>query len=84
MKLTDWQKRVLETLERYGCQQPGMVAARAFIRTSSPRETAARHCINLVKLGLAEKKGTRMYPEWQITEAGRAILSDLHAERAKP
>lgn len=75
VKLTERQQQVLKVLDRYGLQQPGVIAARAFIRTSSPRETAAKHCINLVKLGFARKRGTRMYPEWEITQAGRDVLS---------
>ena len=43
----------------------GVVARRAGIHTISPSETAAKFCIQLVKLGLAEKGGERQYPMWR-------------------
>lgn len=41
------------------------IAERAGITTSSPRETAAKFCIQLVDLGLAEKGGSPQFPEWR-------------------
>lgn len=34
---------------------------------SSPRETASKYCDQLVRLGLAEKGGTRRFPTWRCT-----------------
>jgi hypothetical protein len=43
----------------------GVIARRAGIYTTSPSETAAKFCIQLVKLGMAEKGGSRMFPKWR-------------------
>lgn len=43
----------------------GVIARRDGIHTTSPGETAAKFCIQLVKLGEAEKGGTRMFPKWR-------------------
>ncbi len=77
MKLTQQDRDVLSALEMCGREaSAGIVAAKAWLRTSSPRETAARHLIKLTKLGLAEKTGTRMFPTWRITEAGRQAIKE--------
>lgn len=58
-------------------QDPSDLARLAGIRTSSPRETAARHCIKLTGLGLAFKSGSRAYPKWEATFDGRAVIAEL-------
>lgn len=78
MKLTEQDQYVLLCLDMY---KPNSVSARRIahnsrIRTSSPSETAARHLIKLTKLGLAEKTGTRVFPEWRITTAGLSALKE--------
>lgn len=73
--LTRQDRKVLQALADVPLK-PGIIAQRAGIRTYSPRETASRHCIRLVGLGLAEKTGTAMFPEWKLTEQGRAALSE--------
>lgn len=77
MKLTKQDREVLTSLDMYGSDSvsPRRVAAKSGIRTSSPGETAARHLIKLTKLGLADKTGSRMFPEWRINEAGRQALN---------
>lgn len=74
MKLTAQDRRVLRALSICSPATSRVVASEANIRTSSPSETAARHLIRLTNLGLAEKKGTCMFPHWIILEAGRAAL----------
>lgn len=74
MKLTPLDRAVLSALD-YTPLRAHLIARMAKIHTMSPSETAARHCIKLTKAGLAEKIGTRMFPSWRITEAGRALLS---------
>lgn len=79
MKLSkqDWRVlRALDQVGRYTPAHPTWVGGAAQIRTYSVRETAARHLIKLTKLGLAEKRGTRMFPSWIITEAGRQALKE--------
>jgi hypothetical protein len=64
IKLTDREKQVYEALRDHPlCSS--QIARAANITTSSPSETAAHFCIKLVKKGLAEKCGTRMFPEWK-------------------
>lgn len=46
-------------------ETPDLIASRAGINTYSPRETAAKYCIQLVKLGLAEEGGAPHYPKWR-------------------
>ncbi|PZO78457.1 MAG: hypothetical protein DI629_12225 [Mesorhizobium amorphae] len=75
-KLTPEDKRVLAALGCFTSARSYEVAHRAGIRTMSIRETGARHLIRLTKAGLAIQVGTRMSPQWQITEAGRATLSE--------
>lgn len=83
MKPTKTDLAILQTLGGYHhAVYPGILARDHGIRTTSPRETAARHLIKLTKLGLAEWSGTRMWPKWRITEAGRKALSDLNKESA--
>lgn len=78
MKLTELDLSVLVALQKIGTPETsGTIARQAGIRTMSPRETAARHCIRLTKSGLALKSGTRMFPKWEITYEGRAALSEL-------
>jgi hypothetical protein len=43
----------------------GELATLARVRTRSPRETASKYCDQLVRFGLAEKGGSRMFPEWR-------------------
>jgi hypothetical protein len=62
--LTPRQAQVLKALDDEFAR-PDLIAARAGVRTSSPRETAAKYCIQLVTLGLAEKGGTPAYPKWR-------------------
>lgn len=57
-KLTPRQQQVYDVLTEEW-QNPSEIARRARIRTTSPRETAATHCIALVKLGLAERSAVR-------------------------
>lgn len=75
MKLTTQDRRVLRALSICSPATSRVVASEANIRTSSPSETAARHLIRLTTLGLAEKQGTRMYPCWIVTSAGRQALA---------
>ena len=65
MKLTPRQKQVYEALPFVDFEHPGIIARKAGVRTISSSETAAKFCIQLVKLGLAEKGGTRMFPLWR-------------------
>lgn len=68
MKLTDRQRQVLNALtEEF--EHPGRIAGRAQIYTCSPGETAAKYCIQLTKLGLAEKGGKKMFPKWRKASA---------------
>lgn len=75
MKLTEQDRVVLSALGESPASS-GLIARAAKIRTSSPGETAARHCIKLTKVGLAVKSGTRTFPAWAITPAGRAALQE--------
>ena len=76
-ELTRQDRTILQALGEVGNMGSAHTAARlARIKTYSPAETAARHCIKLTKLGLAEKKGTRMFPSWRISDAGRALLQE--------
>jgi len=79
--LTSQDRAVLEALSKYpdGARSYA-VAQKAGIRTSSPRETAGRHLIKITKLGLADSIGTRMFPVWRITEAGRTALAQVEGE----
>lgn len=52
------------------------VGLRAGFRNFSPSETAARHLIRLSHMGLVERKGTRSYPSWFITESGKALIGE--------
>ena len=74
MKLTAQDRKVLAALDRHSGASSYAIAQGAGIRTVSPKETAARHLIKLTKEGLAEQTGTRMFPSWRITEAGRQAL----------
>ena len=74
MKLTAQDRKVLAALDRHSGASSYAIAQGAGIRTMSPKETAARHLIKLTKEGLAEQTGTRMFPSWRITEAGRQSL----------
>lgn len=62
--MTPRQKEVLDALTDE-FDWPGSIARRAGIRTSSPTETVSKFCIQLTKLGLAEKSGSRMFPKWR-------------------
>jgi hypothetical protein len=74
--LTKQDVRILQTLIYIGgAESPGIIAAKAGLRTSSPRETAARHCIKLTKLGYAFKSGSPMFPKWEATFDGRALIA---------
>ena len=75
-KLTKQDIVVLAALVKAGGPEtPGRLASNAALRTSSPRETAARHLIKLTKMGLAFKSGTAMFPKWEATFEGRAALT---------
>lgn len=54
---------------------PGIIANRAGIQTSSPRETASHHCIRLTRKGFAEKTGTAMLPKWMLSERGKTAIA---------
>lgn len=76
MKLTEQDAKILAALKPFrGGVSSYRVGIEAKIRTSSIGETTARHLIKLTKLGLAAQTGTRMFPTWEITDAGRAALS---------
>lgn len=62
--LTPRQQQVFNVLTDE-FEWPGTIARRADISTSSPAETASKYCIQLVKLGLAEKGGKPMFPMWR-------------------
>ena len=62
--LTPRQAQILSVLTE-DFESPDTIARRAMIFTSSPRETAANFCRQLVKLELAEKGGTSMFPRWR-------------------
>lgn len=62
--MTPRQKQVLDALTE-NFEHPDRIASRARITTASPRETASKYCIQLVKLGLAEKGGSAMFPRWR-------------------
>ncbi len=62
--MTPRQQQVLFNLSDE-FESPDAIARKAGIYTTSPRETAAKFCIQLVKLGLAEKGGTPMFPRWR-------------------
>jgi len=63
-KLSMRQQQVFDVLTN-AFQRPWAIAQAAGITTTSPGETAAKFCIQLVKLGLAEKGGSPMFPEWR-------------------
>jgi len=62
--MTPREKQVFDALTE-AFERPDAIARRAKIYTSSPRETASKYCISLVKRGLAEKGGTPMHPMWR-------------------
>lgn len=63
-KLTARQQQVYDALTNdWACSYD--VAKRAGIRTQSPTETAARHCIALVKMGLVERGTARWFANWR-------------------
>ena len=76
--LTEMDLSTLVAILSFGSEgaTSGQVAGKARFRTMSPRETAARHCIRLVAAGYAKRGGTRMFPKWRITPAGRAALAN--------
>lgn len=77
-QLTKQDLVVLKALVEIGRPEtPSNIAGHARIRTSAPRETAARHCIRLTGLGLAFKSGSRAYPKWEATFDGRAVILAL-------
>lgn len=63
-RLTPRQQTVLDALTDE-MSTPDQIARRARITTVSPRETASNFCRQLVKLGLAEKGGSAMFPVWR-------------------
>jgi len=63
-KLTPRQHQVHEVLT-HAWQTSSQIAMAAKITTSSPSETAAKFAIQLTKLNLAEKGGTRSHPMWR-------------------
>lgn len=70
LKLTARQYQVFNALEDKFASS-ALIANRAGIHTISKSETAAKFCIQLVKLGLAEKGGTRAFPTWRRAPLSR-------------
>ncbi|KQP61040.1 helix-turn-helix domain-containing protein [Methylobacterium sp. Leaf108] len=66
IKLTPRERQVFEALSPTFARNSREIAKLAGIRTSSSSETAAHYCIRLVAKGLAEKRGTAMFPEWKL------------------
>ena len=66
-KLTDRQQQVFDVLDAT-FKSAHLIAGEAGIRTYSGAETAAKYAIQLTKLGLAEKGGTRRHPTWRRTQ----------------
>jgi hypothetical protein len=82
-KLTDRERQVYEVL----CDHPmgaSQIARKAGIKTTSPAETAAHYCIRLVKKGLAEKCGTRMFPGWRLPLPGAGLGLAKDGESVTP
>jgi hypothetical protein len=79
MTLTKQDLVILRALDAFIRASSREIARRADLQTSSPTETAARHLIRATKLGLAEQVGTRMFPLWRITPAGRSALDQRKA-----
>ena len=63
-KLTDRQRQVHEVLT-HDWKSASQISQDAGISTYSSAETAAKFAIQLTKLGLAEKGGTRSAPLWR-------------------
>ena len=63
-RLTDRQRQVYDALT-HDWLSALEIADKAQIKTYSGRETAAKFAIQLTKLGLAEKGGTRSQPVWR-------------------
>lgn len=74
--LTARQKQVLTVLGNAPLHA-GQIANMANIRTCSPRETASKYADQLVKLGLAQKGGSRVFPTWTIRQALPAPTSGV-------
>lgn len=68
-KLTPSQARVFAVLTDEPQRPDSIARAAGFHSRVSPRETAAKFCIQLVKLGLAEKAGTQRFPMWRRVPA---------------
>jgi hypothetical protein len=62
--LTPRQQQVYDVLTS-DFQSSSVIGQKADLRTMSNRETAAKFCIILTKLGLAERGGTRTFPLWR-------------------
>jgi hypothetical protein len=75
IKLTPGRLRVLSAIKDGAARSANRVAIEAKVGTQSPAETAARYLIALTKMGLTSKEGTRMFPKWRITDAGRTLLT---------
>lgn len=63
-KLTPRERQVFDALMG-DFESAWPIGRRAGLSTYSAGETAAKFCNRLVKLGLAEKGGTRMFPVWR-------------------
>lgn len=63
-KLTLRQRQVYDALTN-NFKSGSQIAQDAKIFTYSPAETASKFAIQLTKLGLAEKGGTRSAPRWR-------------------
>jgi DNA-binding IclR family transcriptional regulator len=73
--LSPRQRQVLAALTNE-FSGPDSIAQRAAIRTTHPRATAAKYCAEFVRLGLAEKSGTRWSPKWRRTQKGARTGAD--------
>jgi DNA-binding IclR family transcriptional regulator len=73
--LSPRQRQVLAALTNE-FSGPASIAQRAAIRTTHPRATAAKYCAEFVRLGLAEKSGTRWSPKWRRTQKGASRGAD--------
>lgn len=64
VKLTQRQQQVYDVLTETNGLNASQIARAADITTGWPAETAAKYAIQLSKLGLADRGGTRMHPLW--------------------
>jgi hypothetical protein len=64
IRLTPREQQVYDALDVV-FDRPDVIARRVGITTRSPRETASKFCIRLVRLGLAERAGQKQFPQWR-------------------